>query len=180
VKFQSFKDIAELVGIVAIIASLIFVGVQLKQDEQVANSDYVSNYSGRAGLLSELIAENSVVWTKACVGDSLTTHERELASQIYVRYYMHSYLTWLLYRVGLNQVDDDTPAEWFAESVWRYPGFRNMHQEHMAKLADSDLADGVFEIRFDQFNETVDLLVERKSSAQPSQDKYFSLCAASF
>jgi len=103
-KKASWKDIAELVGIAAIIASLIFVGVQIQQDEQASTSDYVSNYSGRAGLVSELILNNSEAWSKACAGDDLTEGERMIASQIYVRYYMHSYLTWLLMRVGLNQV----------------------------------------------------------------------------
>ena len=178
--FSKFKDVAELVGIAAIIASLIFVGVQLKQDQQAASSDYVSNYSGRAGLLSELIAENSEVWSKACAGDALTADEREVASQIYIRYYMHGYLTWLLYRVGLNQVEDDAPAEWFADSVWRYPGFRAMHQENMAKSAELPLVDGIFDPRIKEFNETVEALVEQKSSVQPEPDIHLSLCGASF
>jgi hypothetical protein len=178
--FAKFKDVAELVGIVAIIASLIFVGIQLRQDQQAASSDYVSNYSDRAGLLSELIANNSMVWSKACAGDELTVEEREVASQIYVRYYMHSYLTWLLYRAGLNQVEDDTPAEWFADSVWRYPGFRSMHQEHIAKSNELPLVDGIFDARFEQFNRTVDALAQRKSSVPPESDSHLSVCGASF
>ena len=176
----NWKDIAELVGIAAIIASLIFVGVQIKQDEQTATSDYVSNYSGRAGLLSEMIADNSVVWEKACSGEELADGERAVASQIYIRYYMHNYLTWLLYRAGLNQVEDDTPAEWFAESVWRHAGFRNMYQEHMAKISESDLVAGEFDARFARFNEAVDDLVRRKSATQAKPDSYLTFCGASF
>jgi len=162
------------------IASLIFVGVQIQQDEQASTSDYVSNYSGRAGLVSELILNNSEAWSKACAGDDLTEGERMIASQIYVRYYMHSYLTWLLMRVGLNQVKDDTPAEWFAESVWRHAGFRRMFNEHLAKSKESDLVQGFFDPRFSQFNSTVESLVARKSKTDPRPDIHLTFCGAAF
>ena len=35
-KKTDWKDIAELIGIAAIVASLIFVGLQMKQDQQIA------------------------------------------------------------------------------------------------------------------------------------------------
>jgi hypothetical protein len=38
VKETGWKDIAELIGIVAIVASLIFVGLQLKQSHEIASS----------------------------------------------------------------------------------------------------------------------------------------------
>jgi len=178
--WANWKDIAELVGIAAIIASLIFVGAQIKQDAQSSTSDYVSNYSDRAGLLSELITTNSESWSKACAGDILTESERAIASQIYIRYYMHSYLTWLLYRVGLNQVEDDSPAEWFAESIWRNRGFRRMFEEHLAKSNESDLIQGFFDPRFRQFNSTVESLVTQKSKTDPKPDMYLSFCGVSF
>ena len=34
--FSQLKDIAELIGLVAIVASLIFVGLQLKQSQEIA------------------------------------------------------------------------------------------------------------------------------------------------
>lgn len=34
-----WKDIAELVGIVAIVASLVFVGIQLRQDRTLARAE---------------------------------------------------------------------------------------------------------------------------------------------
>lgn len=36
---QNWKDVAELVGMAAIVASLIFVGYQLKQDRDIANAE---------------------------------------------------------------------------------------------------------------------------------------------
>lgn len=44
-KFSQWKDIAELVGLVAIVASLIFVGLQLKQSQDIA---LATQYQARA------------------------------------------------------------------------------------------------------------------------------------
>lgn len=44
-KFSQWKDIAELIGLVAIVASLIFVGLQLKQSQEIA---LATQYQARA------------------------------------------------------------------------------------------------------------------------------------
>jgi hypothetical protein len=45
VKNTSWKDIAELIGIAAIVASLVFVGLQMKQSQDIALS---AAYQARA------------------------------------------------------------------------------------------------------------------------------------
>ena len=62
----------------------------------------------------------------------------------------------------------------------RYPGFRAMHQEYLAKAAELDLVEGIFDPRFKQFNEAVEMLVNQKNSVQPEPDMHLSLCGASF
>jgi hypothetical protein len=47
---QNWKDIAEIVGIVAIIASLLFVGLQLKQSQDIA---LAASYQARTTTLAE-------------------------------------------------------------------------------------------------------------------------------
>ena len=44
-QFSKWKDIAELVGLVAIVASLVFVGLQLKQGQEIA---LATQYQARA------------------------------------------------------------------------------------------------------------------------------------
>ena len=44
-KFAEWKEIAELIGLVAIIASLVFVGLQLKQSQEIA---LANQYQARA------------------------------------------------------------------------------------------------------------------------------------
>jgi hypothetical protein len=52
-KNSDWKDIAELIGIVAIVASLVFVGLQLKQSQDIAI----------AGQYAERASESTETWT---------------------------------------------------------------------------------------------------------------------
>ena len=46
-KFKEWNEIAELVGITAIVVSLVFVGYELRQSTAIARSDAYSNFSSQ-------------------------------------------------------------------------------------------------------------------------------------
>ena len=50
-KFAEWKEVAELIGLIAIIASLIFVGLQLKQSQEIA---LANQYQARAEAVQQL------------------------------------------------------------------------------------------------------------------------------
>jgi hypothetical protein len=52
-KATSWKDIAELIGIAAIVASLVFVGLQMKQSQEIA---IAAQYHERAALAAEMFS----------------------------------------------------------------------------------------------------------------------------
>ena len=55
VKFEKFNEVAELVGIVAIVASLVFVGLQLRQDQVFARSELgAGSFESLASLRQEM------------------------------------------------------------------------------------------------------------------------------
>ena len=54
-KENSWKDIAELIGIAAIVASLIFVGLQMKQSQDIA---LAAQYQARTDTIVNLYSEN--------------------------------------------------------------------------------------------------------------------------
>jgi len=66
-KFATLKDFLELVGITAIVVSLVFVGYELRQSTAIARSDAYSNFSSQFfdlassaaldGRMSRLISE---------------------------------------------------------------------------------------------------------------------------
>lgn len=54
-EFKKFNEIAELVGIVAIVASLIFVGMQIRQDHVIARSQLgAGSFESLAALRREM------------------------------------------------------------------------------------------------------------------------------
>lgn len=54
-KFNEWNEIAELVGIVAIVASLVFVGLQMRQDHILARSDLAAgSFESLASLRQEM------------------------------------------------------------------------------------------------------------------------------
>ena len=75
-KPTQWKDYAELIGIGAIIASLIFVGQQLRLDRQIAMGDAWLQYNDTQLSLSELIGQNSELWIKGLDGEELTPADK--------------------------------------------------------------------------------------------------------
>ena len=71
----NWKDTAELVGISAIVASLIFVGLQLRQDREVALGQIYQSTLQSMVELESAMAENADVWAKARSGSELSDTE---------------------------------------------------------------------------------------------------------
>ncbi len=62
VKETGWKDIAELIGIVAIVASLIFVGLQLKQSQEIAiSSQYQARLDSIIAVKGNLLQSDSLI-----------------------------------------------------------------------------------------------------------------------
>lgn len=89
---RKFKETAELVGIASLVASLIFVGLELRQSHQVALAEV---YQARSGLAIEVQStylaserlQDAVI--KMLAGDALTPAERLLVTR--------SWNPWLTY-----------------------------------------------------------------------------------
>ena len=70
-----WKSIAELIGISAIVVSLIFVGVQLQQDRDLAQVSSYGSVAESTNGLSELVQSNSEVWVRGLSGEELDDAE---------------------------------------------------------------------------------------------------------
>lgn len=69
-----WKGIAEIIGISAIVASLIFVGLQMKQTDDIARYERYSNAMNPYELTNSL-SENPEIWLKGCAGDELSAED---------------------------------------------------------------------------------------------------------
>ena len=64
-KAYHWKDVADLVGVAAIVASLIFVGLQLKQDRKLGMADITSARTESAVVFTQLVIDNRELWIRS-------------------------------------------------------------------------------------------------------------------
>jgi hypothetical protein len=86
---QKWKGIGELVGISAIVASLVFVGIQLKQDRDVARAEFTQASNASSAEVNAMIADHAGIWLKGRNDESLSDSEmivmRRLVDSLYRR-----------------------------------------------------------------------------------------------
>ena len=74
--FSRWKDVTELIGIAAIVASLIFVGMEMRQAQEIAIADGYSELSSSTFERSDLISAHSTLIAKVNRGDQLSDAEQ--------------------------------------------------------------------------------------------------------
>ncbi len=129
----SWKDIAELAGIAAIVASLIFVGVQVQLDREIAVAE--GNLANAANSIegNNAFLEHSDVWVRGNSGEQLDEDEavvfRYLVKNTYDVARME--MTRLL-RLGNDEIAQMVAAD-FSAFLFRNAGARavwlQQHQE---------------------------------------------------
>jgi hypothetical protein len=122
-KSISFREFAEMIGIISIVASLIFLALQVQQTHQIAQGDTALSYMEATAAFKEIIIENADVWTRGCEGGELSATDQTKYIQLVRSYGMYSFFTWRAARDGVMELDPNMPVETFAANVHRYPGF---------------------------------------------------------
>ena len=127
-KNTSWKDVAELIGMTAIVLSLLFVGLQIRQSQQLATEERINNSNERQNAIRELISANPDVWEKACLGEPLESVERILAAKMFDAWLDHVVGEYELRTYGVRQSDDARKkvVEEIAAQLWRYPGLSEL------------------------------------------------------
>lgn len=74
-EFKKFNEIAELVGIVAIVASLVFVGLQMQQSHKLALSDNYLQMVANVIAANEAIANHPDIFVQGNAAEELSPAE---------------------------------------------------------------------------------------------------------
>ena len=88
----NWKGTAELIGIAAIVASLIFVGMQLRQDQKVALAEIFVASESSAAMLDLAVTENIDIWLKSKKGELLDEKEKSIVSRLVASMYRRARL----------------------------------------------------------------------------------------
>jgi hypothetical protein len=129
------NDWVQALGIFALVASLIFVGLQIRQDQEIAIVEAVSHRFNNAEALANLVHENSVVWTKGLDGEELSTEDFAIFSaitKVVEEHYRQVYVRFQ--RIGPFPPED--AARDYAYVLYHRPTLRRLF-EAQAEFTDS-------------------------------------------
>lgn len=132
-KTSDWKSIAELVGIAAIVASLVFVGVQLRQDRQIAYAEAVADLLENRLETRSIISEYAHVLAKGNSGADLDEAEsmiiRNIVQSERDRIFL---LTWRTQVIG--ESFSNTPELMFAVFLYQNQAARDAWDQIAADM----------------------------------------------
>ena len=79
-----FGAVAEVVGVLAVVGSLVFVGVEIRQSRAVALSELDMSLVETQGQLRALMAEHADIWVRGGKGDPLTPTDSVVFHQLVI------------------------------------------------------------------------------------------------
>jgi len=118
----NWRYVAETVGVIAIVLSLTFVGLQMRQTQAIAFSEVWSANVGHRIEANNAIAENSELWTKANLGEELSASEILVIDRLVENLTISSVaMTAQFLELGREQ-DAETTLTDFASFLYQNPG----------------------------------------------------------
>ena len=140
--FRKFNEVAELVGMIAIVASLVFVGLELRQSREIARADIEASYASASIEMAGLISENSEVWTKGITGKELDESETEVFQSIIIALSDRAWSSQEQMRLLRGDEAADSVVHWFAIFLHQRPGARRAWVAREERLkADREILD---------------------------------------
>jgi len=116
------NDWLQVLGIFALVASLIFVGLQMKQTQEIGQGEAAANILESTNSFRNTIISNAEVWRSGCMGEELSQGDQTKFAKMYSSYIATVYWLWLANDIGVIQFDAGTIESAFAANIHRYPG----------------------------------------------------------
>ena len=129
-KSIDWKTVVESIGIAAIVTSLVFVGIQLQQDRDLAQVSSYGSVAESAIGLSELVQGDSEVWVRGLNGEELTDAELAVFMSM-IRAVENRYMNFIIRweASGDEKFDPETHVRIFAYYIYMYPGLRRVSED---------------------------------------------------
>ncbi len=134
-KLENWKELFEAVGLTAIVGSLVFVGIELRQSRAIAISE-----GNLANAQIQIESNNAIndysnIWTRGNSGEPLAEHDAVIFQNLVKNVAIHAFMEY----ARLDQVDFDEAAEMataqFSVFLFQNPGAREDWHRTEAFLA---------------------------------------------
>ena len=126
-KSRNWKVIAEFIGITAIVASLVFVGVQLRQEQKIALVEVFEASESSAAVIDIAISEYADIWLKSKNSETLSEAESIIVNRLVATLYRRVRAQTAMRRyLGLPSAAE---IKYFAIELHENPGARRIWEE---------------------------------------------------
>jgi hypothetical protein len=175
-KTSNWKDTAELIGIGAIVISLIFVSLQLRQDQRIAEAQIYADSNLISVELASLINEDRDVWLSGLSDAELSPDDAVAFQNMFVAVRLAYGGMWQR-SVRLDTRTTESVEKQFAYWLFTYPGLRRVWTDYLSIIRERSEAYegqasfpiGPMDIRVNEF-----LLQLEDGSAEPPETKLFT------
>jgi hypothetical protein len=172
-KDTNWKDIAELIGIAAIVMSLVFVGQEIRQSREIARLEWTGILAAEQMALDDLLGSEAEVWRKGCEGSELSPTELTVFVRQFSSFHHFAFARWVRANVGVTGANPLFVSKEYAKNIHRFPGFREMWGSWKSSRieVEAPLEDGIL-----GFPEEVDSWIPVLQQEEPESSFDASMC----
>jgi hypothetical protein len=105
------REWLEIIGILAVVASLVFVGIEIRQTSRAALEESFVGDLGTMIALEEIVVENSDVWLRGCRAEELNDVERVQFTRMYHMHEFLFFMRWLRGTEGVAAANDQRRSD---------------------------------------------------------------------
>lgn len=135
---KELNDWLQVVGLFGVLGGLIFVGLQLRQERQIALIQAVESATESRNAWAETLGSNSDVWVRGLADQDLTDAELAQFNAMAAAHELSYFNNWNRNRtIGST----DSATRWVREAALdfhTYPGLMNWWNRHVERLQITD------------------------------------------
>jgi len=137
----SFNGIANFLGVFGVIGSLVFVGLELRQDSDINQSQLLSSDQIIALEFERLVQENPIIWFKGLQGSELDENEKIIFnSMAYTQFRVQANFHRRRLLFGEDNDNQSLFSKPYAFFIYQNSGLRNWFDRLIEKRSQIDSA----------------------------------------
>ena len=159
------NDWMQVVGIFALVASLLFVGLQMNQSQNIAIVETYGDISESSRHLTNLVENNSDLWRRGLDGEELSQSDQILFAAMAES--IESHFLGLFIRYGyVGPRTQDYAVRNYAYALYVHPGLRRLNATKSNQLKARETAYGL-PTDADTFQSSIDDYLTRLDEGSP-------------
>jgi len=129
---EKVNDWLQIVGMFCIMASLVFVGVQVRQSQVIGEGESAMLSFEATIAAKQLYIDNIDVWIKGCAGEEMSVAEEATFAHLYTTFVQASFFGWLNAQHNILDLSPDNIIYGISANIHRYPGLARISLSHKA------------------------------------------------